>query len=76
MRNPDLTEECVQCGELTGRAGRADDSLYIDDAGPFCSECFEAQRAPVGTPLSRLSGRPGHPGYSEFKRIAASWGYE
>lgn len=30
----------------------------------------------LGTPLSQLSGRPGHPGYDEFKRIAASWGYD
>lgn len=29
-----------------------------------------------GTPLSELSGRPGHTGYSEFVRIAESWGYE
>jgi hypothetical protein len=29
-----------------------------------------------GTPMSKLSGRPGHPGYEEFKRIARSWGYE
>ncbi len=29
-----------------------------------------------GTPLSTLSGRPGRPGYDEFKRIAASWGYD
>lgn len=29
-----------------------------------------------GTPISQLSGRPGHPGYEEFKRIAQSWGYD
>lgn len=28
-----------------------------------------------GTPISKLSGRPGHPGYGEFVRIANSWGY-
>lgn len=36
-------------------------------------------RAPgekIGTPISELSGRPGHPGYAEFKRIAKSWGYD
>lgn len=32
--------------------------------------------APVGTPISELSGRPGHPGYEQFKAIAASWGYD
>ncbi len=28
-----------------------------------------------GTPISQLSGRPGHQGYDEFVRIANSWGY-
>jgi hypothetical protein len=28
-----------------------------------------------GTPLSQISGRPGHRGYEEFCRIANSWGY-
>ena len=31
---------------------------------------------PVGTPTSQLSGRPGHPGFAEFCRIAKSWGYD
>ena len=30
----------------------------------------------LGTPMSQISGRPGHPGYAEFKRIARSWGYD
>ncbi len=30
----------------------------------------------LGTPISQLSGRPGHDGYENFKDIAASWGYE
>lgn len=32
--------------------------------------------APRGTPLSELSGQPGHAGYEKFKAIARSWGYE
>ena len=36
-------EYCLDCGELTGRAGRADDSLFIDDDGPYCKECFDAK---------------------------------
>jgi hypothetical protein len=32
--------------------------------------------APIGTPLSQLSGRPGHPGYDEFCRIAKSYGFD
>lgn len=31
---------------------------------------------PIGTPASELSGRPGHPGFEEFKRIARSWGHD
>jgi hypothetical protein len=30
----------------------------------------------IGTPISELSGRPGHEGYAEFCRIARSWGYD
>jgi hypothetical protein len=30
----------------------------------------------LGTPISQLSGRPGHPGYEQFKKIAQSWGYD
>ena len=38
-------EKCSECEDLTGRAGRADDSRYCpaDDceAGPFCDECYD-----------------------------------
>jgi hypothetical protein len=30
----------------------------------------------LGTPLSQLSGRPGHHGYDRFCAIAASWGFD
>lgn len=30
----------------------------------------------LGTPISQLSGRPGHRGYDQFKEIAASWGHD
>jgi len=30
----------------------------------------------IGTPISTLSGRPGHPGFEQFKKIAKSWGYD
>ncbi len=34
-------EECTECGQRTGRAGRGDDSLYSDDGyGPYCWGCF------------------------------------
>lgn len=31
---------------------------------------------PLGTPISKLSGRQGEPGYAEFCRIAKTWGYD
>ena len=37
---------------------------------------FKDEPRPLGTPVSELSGRPGHPGYDEFCRIAKSWGYD
>lgn len=41
-----------------------------------CPGCNPGGPRPLGTPISQLSGRPGEPGYDEFKRIARSWGYE
>lgn len=35
------SEYCCECGELTGRAGRGEDSLYDEDQGPYCPECWE-----------------------------------
>jgi len=36
-------ELCLDCEELTGKAGKDDDSLYLEDGtGPFCEACFEA----------------------------------
>lgn len=39
-----------------------------------CLECNPYYK-PLGTPVSKISGVPGEKGYSEFKRIAQSWGY-
>jgi hypothetical protein len=41
-----------------------------------CPGCNPGGARQLGTPISQLSGRPGEPGYEEFKRIAASWGYD
>ena len=40
-----------------------------------CPGCNPDGPRPPGTPLSELSGRPGTKGYSEFARIAESWGH-
>lgn len=37
-----MTEECcTRCGGATGRAGKVEDSLYFDDYGPFCEDCWK-----------------------------------
>ena len=41
-----------------------------------CQGCNPGGPRRFGTPISQLSGRPGEPGYSEFCRIARSWGFE
>lgn len=41
-----------------------------------CPGCNPAGPRQIGTPISKISGRPGHKGYDEFVRIARSWGYE
>jgi hypothetical protein len=36
-------EECVKCGDYTGKAGPGDGSLYCerDDKGPYCEGCYK-----------------------------------
>lgn len=38
-----MVEHCFSCGNETGRAGRADDSIYAGEdrcnIGPLCEEC-------------------------------------
>ena len=37
-----VSEICVECDSLTGKAGRGEDSRYTEsDEGPFCDVCFE-----------------------------------
>lgn len=50
--------------------------LAVHPEVQHCPGCWGEKRPELGTPLSKLSGRPGEPGYDEFCRIAKSWGYE
>lgn len=44
-RYPGCTlEYCCECGEATGHAGAGDGSLYTEDSGPFCDECWDVAR--------------------------------
>lgn len=58
--------------------GIGDDDKYEPTEGDVPLMTAKAARGdkPLGTPISELSGRPGHAGYAEFCRIAKSWGYE
>lgn len=40
-----------------------------------CPGC-KLQTQSFGTPISELSGRPGHKGYDKFVEISNSWGYD
>jgi len=35
-------ERCFNCGQLTGKAGIDEDSIFLGDCGPFCDECYDA----------------------------------
>lgn len=62
---PGLPEGDVYYFQSEAAADRAD-----------CPGCNPAGPRRLGTPISQLSGRPGHPGYDDFCRIARSWCYE
>lgn len=37
-------EYCIGCGDPTGRAGNFEESLFIDDEGPFCDDCYKIRK--------------------------------
>jgi hypothetical protein len=59
-----------------GKNVRGDAQLAEAEACAAAMEASQAQAPQLGTPLSELSGRPGHPGFERFKQIAKSWGYD
>jgi len=44
MSEPLTEERCFICDSATGRAGQSDDSLFTQDLGPFCSDCWNRLR--------------------------------
>jgi hypothetical protein len=50
------------------------DSEYMLHHMISCPGCGGPQK--LGTPISELSGQPGHDGYEKFKSIAESWGFD
>ena len=65
---------CTECGLARSCTDYAYEPME-GDVPIMTAREFLGDR-PLGTPASQLSGRPGHPGYEEFCRIAKSWGYE
>lgn len=54
------TELCIECDQLTGRAGINEDSLYIYDEkigyiGSYCETCFE--HIPIETQITERECR-------------------
>lgn len=48
-------ERCCDCDEPTGRAGRADDSLYTDEGkGPYCPACWDKNHGELVETMSDL----------------------
>ena len=47
-------EHCTECGALTGRAGKHDDSLYCANTGPFCETCYEEWPEKMAARVAKL----------------------
>ncbi len=71
-------ELCCECQAETGRAGKSEDSLYIEmqkgDRGPLCESCHEKWKAIVGRVYVRFDGPPAHESgrFIEVERDGAS----
>lgn len=60
----------LPAGDMYFFAGEA-----LADVKADCPGCNPNPRK-QGTPISQLSGRPGHPGFSQFTNIAETWGHD
>lgn len=75
----DNSERRFGCG-IGPKLPEGDTFFYEGDALAYykadCPGCNPGGPEQIGTPLSELSGRPGHPGFGKFSAIARSWGYD
>jgi hypothetical protein len=71
--DPELTEDEAQV--LCDQAPDVMQPPPPKENGSIPSSAARPARE-LGTPISQLSGRPGHEGFAEFCRIAKSWGYD
>jgi hypothetical protein len=75
--NSNATFACgISLAELRAAGDKA--YHYSEALADLCADCPKCNPRPrqLGTPLSQLSGRPGHPGFQSFWEIARSWGYD
>jgi hypothetical protein len=63
---------CDACDVGYGESELGDD----DDHGGLPPAPPREASLPIGTKLSDLSGRPGHPGYEAWVRLCKSYGYD
>lgn len=67
----------IACGITDLPSG--DSVVYEADSYAYnvadCQVCNPGGPRAYGTPISRLSGRPGSDGFDAFSDIAATWGY-
>jgi hypothetical protein len=77
--NGEPTEAVMACG-LKSPLPAGDVYYFDDEAAAYlrsdCHGCNPNGPQQLGTPISKLSGRPGHAGYDAFCEIARSWGYD
>lgn len=77
-QEPDNSKRRFQCG--IGPELSEGDTYFFDGESSSrlsdCPGCNPGGPQELGTPISELSGRPGHKGYQRFCEIAASWGHD
>lgn len=70
-----MTEQnkCELCGEPMPAGEQM--FKYHGYSGPCPTPEKPKDSSEIGTPLSELSGRPGHAGHDRFAAIGETWGY-
>lgn len=74
-RTFERSDGSLGCAECCNGDRCDDPSHCARQACPYCLGTGTNATVRLGTPISELSGRPGHPGFSKFTQIAESWGY-
>jgi hypothetical protein len=54
-------ERCVSCDSPTDKAGRGDDSLYLNGSGPFCQDCYDKEMSDISASEDDYHGEKDSP---------------